>query len=61
MLDYIDGDHTIFERDPLENLANDQQLVTYQHQGFWQCMDTQRDKRLLEGLWEEGNPKWKKW
>lgn len=61
VLDYIDGDSTIFERDPLENLAKQQQLVTYQHQGFWQCMDTQRDMRLLEDLWEQGNPAWKVW
>lgn len=61
VMDYIDGDHTIFERDPLENMAREHQLVTYQHSGFWQCMDTQRDKKLLEDLWTEGSPKWKVW
>jgi len=60
-LEYIEGDETIFERDPLERLAREGQLVAYRHEGFWQCMDTLRDVRLLEGLWESGNPPWKKW
>lgn len=59
--DYIEGDHTIFEREPLENLARDNQLVAYQHPDFWQCMDTLRDLRYLEGLWQSGQAPWKIW
>lgn len=58
---YIENDHTIFEREPLEALAADGELVAYQHDGFWQSMDTLRDKRLLETLWEQGNAPWKTW
>jgi glucose-1-phosphate cytidylyltransferase len=61
VLDYITGDDTIFERAPLENLAKDGQLVGYQHNGFWQCMDTIRDKQMLEEKWEGGQPEWKVW
>lgn len=61
VLDYIEGDETIFERDPLERLAQDGQLVGYRHDDFWQCMDTLRDVRLLERLWQEGNAPWKVW
>lgn len=61
VLDYIKGDETIFEREPLERLAHDGQLVAYRHEGFWQCMDTLRDVRLLEGLWESGAAPWKMW
>ena len=61
VFDYIDGDDTQWEREPLEQLAKDQQLMAYQHTSFWQCMDTMRDKRLLEELWESGNPPWKIW
>ncbi len=61
VLDYIEGDHIMFERQPMEKLVEDGQLVTYCHHGFWQCMDTQRDKRLLEKLWNEGQPQWKVW
>lgn len=60
VLDYIDGDHQMFEREPMEKLVDDLQLATYKHYGFWQCMDTQRDKRLLEDLWDT-EPKWKIW
>jgi glucose-1-phosphate cytidylyltransferase len=59
--DYIKGDETIFEREPLERLAEDGQLVAYRHEGFWQCMDTLRDVRLLESLWESGRTPWKVW
>jgi glucose-1-phosphate cytidylyltransferase len=59
--DYIDGDDTIFERGPLERLGKDRQLVAYQHDSFWQCMDTLRDVRLLESLWESGKAPWKVW
>jgi len=61
VLDYIEGDGTIFERGPLERLAADKQLVAYKHDGFWQCMDTLRDVRLLESLWQSGSPPWKVW
>jgi glucose-1-phosphate cytidylyltransferase len=59
-LDYLVGD-TPFEREPLERLARGGQLMAYRHESFWQCMDTLRDKRLLEGLWAAGNPPWKAW
>jgi glucose-1-phosphate cytidylyltransferase len=45
----------------LEHLAAERQLVAYRHEGFWQCMDTLRDKRLLDGLWQEGRAPWKVW
>ncbi len=61
VLDYIDDDKTHFEREPLERLAADGQLMAYKHTDFWQCMDTLRDKVLLERLWESGNPPWKIW
>ncbi len=61
ILDYIDGDDTIFEREPLERLARDGQLAAYRHEGFWQCMDTLRDVRLLNRLWESGDAPWKVW
>jgi glucose-1-phosphate cytidylyltransferase len=60
-LDYIDGDMTFWEREPLERLARDGQLMAYQHNDFWQCMDTLRDKLLLENLWQSGNPPWRIW
>ncbi len=58
-LDYIDNSSTIFEQEPLINLARDGELNAYFHDGFWQPMDTLRDKRLLESLWETGNAPWK--
>lgn len=58
VLDYIHGDDTIFEREPLENLAKEGELYTYRHHGFWKCMDTLRDKVQLEELWEKGQAKW---
>ena len=60
-LDYIDGDDTVWERDPMEALARDGQLSAYKHAGFWQPMDTLRDRMYLEELWESGNPPWKIW
>ncbi|MBL6749655.1 MAG: glucose-1-phosphate cytidylyltransferase [Nevskia sp.] len=60
-LDLIDGDDTAWEREPLERLAAQGQLSAYQHTGFWQCMDTLRDKKLLESLWESGRAPWKSW
>ncbi|MBI1911116.1 MAG: glucose-1-phosphate cytidylyltransferase [Deltaproteobacteria bacterium] len=61
IFDYLHGDETVLEADPLESLARDRQLMAYKHGGFWQCMDTLRDKQLLERLWESGNAKWKIW
>jgi glucose-1-phosphate cytidylyltransferase len=61
IFDYIQGDDAILERSPLENLTRDGQLMAYKHNGFWQCMDTVRDKHFLEQLWESGNPPWKLW
>jgi glucose-1-phosphate cytidylyltransferase len=61
IFDYIEADVTQFEREPLENLARDGQLMAYQHNGFWQCMDTVRDKVRLEALWESGDAPWKLW
>ncbi|WP_022854420.1 glucose-1-phosphate cytidylyltransferase [Thermodesulfatator atlanticus] len=61
VFDYIEGDETVWEREPLENLAKDGQLVAYKHRGFWKCMDTLRDKNELEKLWQSGNPPWKVW
>jgi glucose-1-phosphate cytidylyltransferase len=59
--EYIDGDDTLFEREPLERLAADGQLMAYQHAGFWQCMDTLRDKYLLNSMWDSGKAPWKTW
>lgn len=61
VLDYIDGDKTVFEKGPLERLTEDGELMAYRHRGFWKCMDTQRDRQVLEDLWEGGNAPWKKW
>ncbi|MBF2074148.1 MAG: glucose-1-phosphate cytidylyltransferase [Synechococcales cyanobacterium C42_A2020_086] len=61
VFDYIDGDATQWEKEPLERLAQDGQLMAYRYGGFWQCMDTLRDKRRLESLWAEGNAPWKIW
>ena len=60
VLEYLDGDESIFEREPLERLAADGQLSAFRHEGFWQCVDTRRDLELLEGLWQNGAP-WKVW
>jgi len=60
IFEYIDGDDTQWEKAPMENLARDGQLMAYRHTSFWQCMDTVRDKRRLENLWENGAP-WKIW
>lgn len=61
VFDYIDGDDTQWEKEPLEELARDGQLMAYCYTGFWQCMDTLRDKRRLQTLWESGNAPWKTW
>jgi len=61
VFDYMGDDRTQLEREPLENLAKDNQLMAYKHTSFWQCMDTLRDKVLLETLWKSGNAPWKTW
>jgi glucose-1-phosphate cytidylyltransferase len=61
VLDYIDGDSTIFEREPLEKLASEGEIYTYKHNGFWKPMDTLRDKNDLNKMWQDGKAKWKVW
>lgn len=61
VFDYIKDDSTILEREPLENLAKDGELVAHKHHGFWQPMDTIRDKKYLEELWQSNNAPWKSW
>ena len=61
VLNYLSGDSSVMERDALERLADEKQLMAYRHDGFWQCMDTLRDKKFLESLWDSGNPTWKVW
>lgn len=61
IFDFIDGDDTILELEPLERLAREGQLAAYRHYDFWQCMDTLREKRLLESLWNQGKAPWKTW
>jgi glucose-1-phosphate cytidylyltransferase len=61
VIDYIDGDDTLWERDPMERLAADGQLMAYRHEGFWQPMDTARERKLLEELWGAGTAPWKLW
>jgi glucose-1-phosphate cytidylyltransferase len=61
VIDYIDGDETIWERGPLERIARERQLRAFRHRGFWQPMDTMRDHRLLEDLWAQGRAPWKTW
>ncbi len=61
VLDYIEGDETSWEREPMRRLARDGQLMAYRHDSFWQCMDTLREKRILEELWASGGAPWKTW
>jgi glucose-1-phosphate cytidylyltransferase len=61
VIDLIENDSTVWEREPLERLAKDSQIVAYRHHGFWQPMDTLREKNLLEDLWASGNAPWKSW
>jgi glucose-1-phosphate cytidylyltransferase len=61
IMDYIEGDSTIWEREPLEKLANDGELAAYKHHGFWHPMDTLRDKNTLEKMWENNEAPWKLW
>ena len=61
VMDYITDDATVWEREPMEKLAKDGQLAAYRHYGFWQPMDSLRDKMVLEELWQSGKPPWKNW
>jgi glucose-1-phosphate cytidylyltransferase len=61
IFNYLAGDDNSLEADVLERLAVDRRLTAYRHEGFWQCMDTLRDVRLLESLWQSGKPPWKVW
>lgn len=61
VFDYIEGDDTQFEHEPLERLAREGQLMAYRHESFWQCMDTLREKHILETLWASGKAPWKSW
>jgi glucose-1-phosphate cytidylyltransferase len=61
VLDYIDGDDTAWEREPLERLVRNHQMVGYTHHGFWSCMDTLREKNMLEQLWNSGEAPWRIW
>lgn len=61
VFDYIEGDQTVFEKEPLERLAAEGELMSYRHKGFWQCMDNKREMDMLEKLLETGNAPWKKW
>ncbi|MEG2686231.1 MAG: glucose-1-phosphate cytidylyltransferase, partial [Christensenellaceae bacterium] len=61
IFDFIDGDSTVFEQYPLEECARRNELVAYKHNGFWQCMDTMRDKMLLDTLLLENKAPWKVW
>jgi len=61
VFEYLEGDGTSLESDAMERLAADGQLAAYRHEGFWQCMDTLRDRRLLESLWAAGVPPWRTW
>ena len=61
VIDYIAGDETLWEQAPMEHLAAEGQLAAYKHGGFWQPMDTLRDKQRLEQLWDGGDPPWRVW
>lgn len=61
ILDYIEGDSTVFEQKPLESLASEGELYAYRHNGFWKCMDTLRDKTQLNEMWQSGKAEWKIW
>lgn len=61
VFEYIDSDSAVWELDPLKGLAHDGKLSAYKHNGFWQSMDSLRDKNVLEDLWQSGNPPWKIW
>ncbi len=60
-IDYIEGDATVWEREPLETMVSEGRVAVYRHRGFWQNMDTLRDKAVLEEYWQSGKPQWKNW
>ena len=61
IFDYIDGDNTALENEPFNKLVEDRQMMSFRHEGFWQCMDTQREMKYLCELWNEGKAPWKIW
>ena len=61
IFDYIEGDNTVFEAEPLNRLVSEGELMSYKHEGFWQCMDTMYEKEQLEKLWKAGAAPWKIW
>ncbi len=61
IFDYLEGDQTVFEQEPLRRLAAEGELMAYRHEGFWECMDTQRERDQLERMWMSGNAPWKVW
>jgi glucose-1-phosphate cytidylyltransferase len=61
VIDYLEDDNTTFEKEPLENLAKDSQMMAFKHQGFWKPMDTLRDKHELESMWDNNKAPWKNW
>lgn len=61
IFDYIDGDTTVFEKEPLERLAAEGELMAYTFDGYWQCMDTKREMDKLNELWDSGKAPWKTW
>jgi len=61
VIDYVESDETIWERDPIERLTREGQLMGYRHDGFWSCMDTLREKNYLEELWQTSKAPWKVW
>ena len=58
IFDYLDDDTTVLEREPMEKLVNDGELMAYQHHGYWQCMDTIRDRESLQEIWDSGDASW---
>jgi len=60
-VDFIEGDQTVLEKQPLEKMASLGELMAYKHNGYWQCMDTLREKNVLEDLWARGEAPWKVW
>ena len=61
IFDYLEGDNVAFEKEPMERLVREGQLMSFHHDGFWQCMDTQREMKKLEELWQSGKAPWKIW
>lgn len=61
IFDYLEGDATVFEKEPMQRLAAEGELMSFYHDGFWQCMDTQREMQKLEALWQSGEAPWKVW